>query len=137
MKLVSVLNDMGRFQSASTAINTTGCTDAVVWHRLQSGILGGQGNGAVFQHITWNANIADPLCLVEGRMGVSQIEEPLQVADVPTNVNHFIVGITNHLPLHVLTIRAGLHNKHLDHILINLNLRYKVSDNFSDSAEKG
>ena len=128
---------MDCFQSASTAINTTGCTYVVVWHRLQSYVPGRQGNGAVFQHIAWNADIAYPLCLVEGRMGVTQIEKPLQVAHVLANVNHFLVGITNHLPLYVLTIRAGLHNKHLDHILINLKFWYKVSDNSSDSAEKG
>ena len=102
---------------ASASINSTSRA-----HRLRPGlqthIFGVQRHRPVFQDVARNAHIADGLGLIKGRMGISQVQELLQVPHMLADVNDFKIGIALNLLFHILAVGAGMHDEHFNHFAV-------------------
>ena len=120
--------------SASTTVNAACCTHRFRT-RLQTDIFRIESNGTVFSEITWNAHISNGLSFIERRIGIPEIEELFQVTHVCADVDYLEIRISCHLLLHVLAVRAGVHDEHLDHTdyflyssLVTIHAGYFVND---------
>ena len=118
---------------------TAGAVDATGggrWLRGQACVGEVEGDGAVLEEEAGDADVAIALHILEGGMGVAQTEKLFEMAHMSAEVNELKTGVTLHLTLHNLAVRAGVHDIYLYH-RIRIRILEPVSQGYLPSVGLG
>ena len=116
---------------------TAGAVDAAGggrWLRGQACVGEVEGDGAVLEEEAGDAYVAIALHILKGGMGVAQTEKLFEMAHMSAEVNELKTGVTLHLTLHNLAVRAGVHDIYLYH---RIRLLEPVSQGYLPSVGLG
>ena len=98
------------------------------------GVFGRKRHTPVLEHEAGDTSRTACLSCSESRVVVTELEERLELADIESEVYHFVAGIALDLIPDVRAVGAGFHSIDLDHCLIIGSLG--TTRGYSDELER-